>query len=75
MTTQRERLIVALKGLGSEEVPSKSGKYVTLTRPLKPGTFYFVGRAGALRLGRTSSRSIPVSDTFKSVLLGSGGSR
>jgi len=75
MTTLRERFAAALIARGSEEVPSKSEKYLTFTRPAKPGTFYFIGVSGALRFGRTSGKSIAASDAFKSKLLATGDQR
>lgn len=32
---------------------SRTRKYIVLTRPTTPDTFYFVGKAGALRFGKT----------------------
>jgi hypothetical protein len=65
----RERFIEALKNRGAEEVPSRSGKYVTLTRPNANGLFFFVGESGGLRTGKTVSRSAPVQDAYKKRLL------
>lgn len=71
--TLQQQLIDALLKRGSVVVPSKTRKYVTLTRltPTKEGkpTYYFVGKAGALRYGVNSTSSFAASDTFKYKLL------
>jgi hypothetical protein len=66
--TQQQRLIEALieSGRGTL-VESRSRKYVTLKRP--DGSFYFVGKAGALRFGKTVTASIATPDDFKRRLL------
>lgn len=69
----KDRYIAALIERGHCLVTSKTGKYTTLTRASDGEgrmTFYFVGRSGALRAGRTVTESIPVSDRFKEALLG-----
>ena len=48
-------------------VPSRSGKYITLERP--DGSFFYVGKAGALRFGKTVSDSMAAPDDFKQRLL------
>ena len=70
MKILRERYIDALKAKGSVEVESKSRKYVTLTRPEQDGTFYFIGKSGAIRYGKNSSSSTAASPNFKQRLLG-----
>ena len=67
--TLQERYITALQLRGSQIVPSRSGKYVIMTRPEKPGTFYFIGRAGAVRYGRTATQSFAAGDKWKAWLL------
>lgn len=67
--TIAERLISALTSRGAHIVPSRSGKVITLTRPHKPGTFYFVGKAGSLRKGTCYSKSTPASLKYKQLLL------
>jgi hypothetical protein len=58
----------ALRARGEKQVVSRSRKYLTMTRAA--GGFYFLGKSGALRFGRSSTSSIPVSDTFKRKLRG-----
>ena len=63
--TLQQRLVDALVATGRGTlVESRSCKYVTLKRP--DGGFYFVGKAGALRFGKTVSASMaaPSSDGF-----------
>ena len=69
--TLHDRFVTALIARGSQVV--KRGKYTSLTRNKRTSddkpTFYFVGSAGAVRVGRSATRSIPVSDSFKAALL------
>jgi hypothetical protein len=66
--TLQQRLIEALIATARGTlVESRSRKYVTLKRP--DGSFYFVGKAGALRFGKTVSASIAAPEDFKRRLL------
>ena len=66
--TQQQRLIEALIATGrGTPVESRSRKYVTLKR--LDGSFYFVGKAGALRFGKTVTASVAAPDDFKRRLL------
>ena len=60
--TQQQRLIEALiaKARGTL-VESRSRKYVTLKLP--DGSFYFVGPAGALRLGKRPASPRPTTSS------------
>jgi hypothetical protein len=63
LTLQR-RLVEVLVATGRGTlVQSRSRKYVTLERP--DGTFFYVGKAGALRFGKTVSKSMAAPDDFK----------
>jgi hypothetical protein len=66
--TLQQRLVDALvvSGRGTP-VESRSRKYLTLKRP--DGGFYFVGKAGALRFGKTVADSMAAPDEFKKRLL------
>ena len=66
--TLQQRLVDALitSGRGTP-VTSRSRKYVTLKRP--DGSFFYVGKAGALRFGKTVTDSMAVPDEFKRRLL------
>lgn len=64
--TVRDRLIAALKLRGYKEVESRSYKYVTMTKD--HCSYYFIGKAGALRKGRIVTDSVPV-ERFKRELL------
>ena len=48
-------------------VQSRSRKHVTLERP--DGFFFYVGKAGALRFGKTVTDSVAAPDDFKRRLL------
>ena len=66
--TLQQRLVDALVATGrGTPVESRSRKYVTLKRP--DGSFYFVGKAGALRFGKTVTASVSAPDDFKRRLL------
>ena len=66
--TLQQRLIDALIASGrGTPVASRSRKYVTLKRP--DGTFFYVGKAGALRFGKTIADSMAAPDEFKKRLL------
>ena len=56
--SKTQKIIDAILKMGAVERPSKSGKYRTFTNPRRNGEFFFVGKAGALRAGRASSKSI-----------------
>ena len=66
--TLQQRLVDALIASGrGAPVASRSRKYVTLKRP--DGSFFYVGKAGALRFGKTVSDSMAAPDEFKQRLL------
>jgi hypothetical protein len=66
--TLQQRLVDALITTGrGTPVTSRSRKYVTLERP--DGTFFYVGKAGALRFGKSVAESKAAPDEFKQRLL------
>ena len=66
--TLQQRLIDALVTTRrGTPVASRSRKYVTMKRP--DGTFFYVGKAGALRFGKTVAESMAAPDEFKQRLL------
>lgn len=67
--TLRDRYVAALKSLGFIEAGTKSRKYVTLYHSAYHGRAYFIGKSGAVRVGPTSTKSIPISDAAKAMLL------
>ncbi len=69
--TLQEKFKRALIQRGEIIVASKSRKYITLTaRLLGDNTkFFFLGKSGALRQGRTQTGSYPVTDTLRNQLL------
>ena len=58
--TLRDRIELALIAQG-ERVHTKTSKYLVLTRA--KGGFYFVGKSGGLRAGRTASSSFTLTHT------------
>lgn len=70
--TLQQRLVDALITTGHGTiVPSRSRRYVALKRP--DGSFFFVGKAGALRFGKTVTDSMAAPDDFKKRLLDEAG--
>ena len=66
--TLQQRLVDALVATDRGTiVPSRSRRYVTLKRP--DGSFFYVGKVGALRFGKTVSSSVAAPDDFKRRLL------
>ena len=66
--TMQQKFIEALVRRGCVEIPNRSSIYKVFTR--QEGGFYYVGRAGALRVGKTIAGSFPVSEKFKKIILG-----
>jgi hypothetical protein len=67
-TTLQQRLVDALVATGRGTIlQSRSRKHVTLERP--DGSFFYVGKAGALRYGKTVSKSMAAPNDFKRQLL------
>jgi hypothetical protein len=58
---KRDKVIEFLKGRGCEELPRISKKYQKFSYPGRDDQFYFVGKAGALRVGKNQSSSFSVS--------------
>jgi hypothetical protein len=57
-----ERIVRYLEnGMGLKRVPTQSKKYMAYERKDRPGVYYFVGKAGALRTGKTASDSLSLS--------------
>jgi hypothetical protein len=72
--TKAERIAEYLiKTKGAAEVTSRSRKYRTFTRPDIPGTFFFVGKAGALRTGKNVSDSYSLN--FDAIVHAEGSTR
>ncbi len=73
MTTIHDRLVAALIARGETVVKgARTTKYTVVTR--HNGGFYYIGKAGALRIGQTiaDSRSAP---NLRARLLDCGGGR
>ena len=63
MKTKNEKIVEWLISKGCKEIKSKS-KYRQFTRP-QDIEYYFVGRNGALRAGKTASDSVSISHLVK----------
>jgi hypothetical protein len=69
MKTIHDRLVEALIARGAERVPYKTKRYTVLAQPGGEPRLYFVGRAGALRSGRSITNSRPETVAFRGELL------
>lgn len=58
MTKKSDKVIALITKRGAREVKSTSSKYRKFTVPNRPDTFYWVGKNGALRVGKTVSDSL-----------------
>lgn len=65
--TLREKYIEALKAKSYEEVNSRSSKYVVFRRDAE--FYFYIGKSGSLRIGRTITGSVPVTKAYKNSLL------
>ena len=72
--TIRDQLIAALTTAGHTQVPSATRRYVVFQHKGRPGVFFYVGKAGALRCGDTIARSIPVNNLKAMFLAETAGS-
>ena len=70
MATLKEKFSAALVTRG-ERLVKQTFRYDVYTR--SAGGFYYVGRSGSLRFGRTVAGSVPCSDEFKSYLINPAG--
>lgn len=66
--TLQDRIIEKLKARGCQELQSSSSKYRKFTHPKYADRFYWVGKAGALRVGRTVGESVSVSAAVHKML-------
>lgn len=67
--TQRQRLMMALESRGSTRIHSGKRRYIVLTIHSDPHAFFYLGKSGSLRRGRTYTSSRPCADWFKAELL------
>jgi hypothetical protein len=63
------RLVEELVRRGCEVISYVTRRYTVLSHPHMEPRLYFVGRAGALRIGRSITDSRPVPPDFKARLL------
>lgn len=68
--TKSQKISRMLQDNGSIIQPSTSNKYTKLSIPNKPDYFYFVGKNGALRVGKIASKSISLTHRIKAVIKG-----
>lgn len=69
--TIHDRLVAALKARGGSVVEdARTTKYTVITREGGKAGFYYIGKAGALRAGRTVAESRPVAAVLRAQLLG-----
>lgn len=63
MATRQEIICNRLISKGHKEIKGKSSKYRTFQRP--NGEFYFIGKNGAIRTGKSVSDSISITDLVR----------
>lgn len=70
-TTKQDKLVAALENMGCKNITKqfKTSKYLVFSRPSDSESFYFVGSAGALRVGKTVSDSFGCSEANKKYIL------
>ena len=70
-TTLQQQLAAAIIATGGARVEhTRVAKMQVFTHPRFPEKFVYVGKAGALRVGKNRAQSIPM-DNFKASLLAS----
>ena len=68
MTIQQQLIDAIIKtGRGHPVIEARTKKYVVLRRP--DGAFWYVGKSGALRVGRTVGGSVAVTENGKKNLI------
>lgn len=69
--TSHDRLVAALTARGERIVEdARTTKYTVVTREAGKAGFYYIGKAGALRAGRTVAESRPVAAALRARFLG-----
>lgn len=70
MKTQTQYMIDGMLKVGMTELQNpKTSKYRVFKSPKNPDMLYYVGKAGALRVGKNVSSSTPVWDKDKRALI------
>ncbi|HXF87900.1 MAG TPA: hypothetical protein VNK48_06085 [Xanthobacteraceae bacterium] len=68
--TIHDRLVAALLAQGERVVTeARTSRYTVLTRKGGEAGFYYIGKAGGLRIGRTVSTSHSVASSYRDRLL------
>ncbi len=65
--TQQEKVIEYLTKKGFVELKSRSGKYRRFSSSHE-GQYYFIGRKGAVRVGRCASNSFSITERIKALI-------
>jgi hypothetical protein len=68
-STLHDRFVKALEARGCKPLPTRHGAKVTIMQAVDGDGCYYIGKAGALRVGITKARSIPVSAVLRDRLL------
>ena len=61
--TKRDKIVAALLERGCEEMDCRSGKYRQFNRPEVEGSYLFVGKKGAVRVGRVATKSLSITNS------------
>jgi len=67
-TTNTNALVIVVTGHGWKEIPSKTSKARTFSKD-SIDTKVFIGRAGSCRVGVCYSKSHPISERIKNLML------
>lgn len=63
------RYVEALQKRGCSVVETSSRSFVKMAWPERPQQYFWIGKAGSLRLGHTLRGSVPCNQRFKDGLL------
>lgn len=69
MATLQEQYIDALTFLGYKRIVNSRTRRIVFESPHRPGTYWYLGKAGAIRIGKTIADSHPAGPTTKRYLL------
>jgi hypothetical protein len=67
--TIEQRMITGLVVLGFKPLATRGSRYKVFSRDDATGKFFYVGKNGALRIGRTAADSIPAAELTKQYVL------
>lgn len=73
MPTQHDSIVAALTKRGAKPATTiRTSKYTVLEQATRPGHYWFIGKAGALRSGKTVTASVSLSEDVRRALIAEG---